>query len=44
VVSRGGRWQIVQRLEVNAFSRERIDASVAELVEERSAVQGLGLV
>jgi len=44
VVSRDGRWEIVQGLEVNVFSRERIDASVAELVEERTAVQGLGLV
>ena len=44
VVSRDGRWEIVQGLDVNAFSRERIDASVAELVEERTAVQGLGLV
>jgi malate dehydrogenase len=44
VVSRGGRWEIVQGLEIDAFSRERIDASVAELVEEREAVTGLGLL
>jgi malate dehydrogenase len=44
VVSRGGRWEIVQGLEIDAFSRERIDASVAELVEERAAVRGLGLL
>jgi malate dehydrogenase len=44
VVSRGGRWEIVQGLDVNAFSRERIDASVAELLEEREAVTGLGLL
>jgi malate dehydrogenase len=44
VVSRGGRWEIVQGLEIDAFSRERIDASVAELVEERDAVKGLGLI
>ncbi|MDD9205543.1 malate dehydrogenase, partial [Georgenia sp. 10Sc9-8] len=41
-VSRDGRWEIVQDLEVNEFSRTRIDASVAELTEEREAVQGLG--
>lgn len=40
----GGRWEIVQGLEVDAFSRERIDASVAELVAEREAVRALGLL
>lgn len=44
VVSRGGRWEIVQGLELDAFSRERIDASVRELSEEREAVAKLGLV
>ena len=34
------RWEIVQGLEINDFSRARIDASVAELAEERDAVQG----
>ncbi|MEV6983330.1 malate dehydrogenase [Sphaerisporangium sp. NPDC051017] len=43
-VSRGGRWEIVQGAPVNAFSRERIDASVRELSEERDAVAGLGLI
>jgi malate dehydrogenase len=43
-VSRGGRWEIVQGLEIDDFSRTRIDASVAELQEERDAVQGLGLL
>jgi malate dehydrogenase len=37
----GGEWEIVEGLEVGAFSRERIDASVDELVEEREAVKGL---
>ena len=37
------RWEIVQGLELDDFSRARIDASVAELVEERDAVAGLGL-
>jgi malate dehydrogenase len=40
----GGEWSIVQGLEVPAFSRERIDASVMELQEERDAVSQLGLV
>ncbi|MBV2362978.1 malate dehydrogenase [Streptomonospora nanhaiensis] len=44
VVSRGGRWEIVPDLEIDAFSRERIDASVQELSEEREAVRKLGLL
>ena len=44
VTSSGGEWEIVQGLEVSAFSRGRIDASVAELVEERDAVRALGLI
>ncbi len=44
VTSSGGEWQVVQGLEVSDFSRGRIDASVAELVEERDAVRELGLL
>ena len=44
VTSVAGRWEIVQGLEVSDFSRARIDASVAELVEERDAVRDLGLL
>ncbi|WP_405107714.1 malate dehydrogenase [Micromonospora sp. NBC_01405] len=44
VVARDGRFEIVQGLDVDEFSRQRIDASVAELQEERAAVQGLGLL
>jgi malate dehydrogenase len=40
----GGEYSIVEGLEITDFSRERIDASVAELKEERDAVAGLGLV
>jgi malate dehydrogenase len=40
----GGEWKIVEGLEITDFSRQRIDASVAELVEERDAVRELGLV
>jgi malate dehydrogenase len=43
-VSRNGSWEIVQGLEINEFSRERIDASVRELEEERDAVRKLGLI
>ena len=39
-----GDWAIVADLEIDAFSRGRIDASVAELVEERDAVRTLGLI
>jgi len=44
VVARGGRYEIVQGLALDEFSRQRIDATVAELVEERDAVGKLGLV
>lgn len=40
----GGEWKIVQDLEIPDFSRERIDASAAELMEERKAVEELGLI
>ncbi len=43
-VSADGSWKIVQGLEIDEFSRARIDASVAELVEERDAVRSLGLI
>jgi malate dehydrogenase len=35
---RGGKWEIVQGLPINQFSRQKIDASVAELKEEKSLV------
>jgi malate dehydrogenase len=44
VISRGGLWEIVEDLEVDDYSRQRIDASVAELEEERDAVRSLGLI
>jgi malate dehydrogenase len=40
----GGDYEVVDGLEITDFSRERIDASVAELNEEREAVDGLGLI
>ncbi|GAA3563402.1 malate dehydrogenase [Amycolatopsis ultiminotia] len=44
VTAKNGKYEIVQGLEIDEFSRTRIDASVAELAEERDAVQKLGLV
>ena len=44
VTCSGGEWKIVGDLELNDFSREKIDATVAELTEERDAVQKLGLI
>src|ERR1700692_4673469 len=38
---RGGKWEIVQNISINDFSRAKIDASVAELKEERSMVSKL---
>jgi malate dehydrogenase len=40
----GGTWSIVPDLDIDSFSRARIDASVAELGEERDAVAELGLI
>jgi malate dehydrogenase len=40
----GGEWRLVEGLEINDFSRERIDKTVAELKEERDAVKQLGLI
>ncbi|WP_420452656.1 malate dehydrogenase [Ilumatobacter sp.] len=39
-----GEWSIVQGLDINEFSRTRIDATAHELVEERDAVSDLGLI
>jgi malate dehydrogenase len=44
VTTAGGEYTIVQGLDIDEFSRARIDASVAELVEERDAVKELGLI
>ena len=40
----GGKYEIVKGLEIDAYSRAKIDASVAELQEERDAVRALGLI
>jgi malate dehydrogenase len=44
VTTKGGNWTIVSGLEIDDFSRARIDKSTAELAEERSAVTELGLI
>ena len=40
----GGEWKLVEGLDIDDFSQERIDASVEELKGERDAVKGLGLL
>ena len=44
VTCAGGEWHVVDGLELDPFSRVRIDASVAELAEEHRAVARLGLL
>ncbi len=44
VTCSGGGWSIVHGLEIDEFSRDRIDISVAELAEERDTVRELGLI
>jgi malate dehydrogenase len=39
-----GSYSIVQGLAIDDYSRAKIDASVAELQEEREAVRALGLI
>jgi malate dehydrogenase len=44
VTCSGGKYEIVQDLEISDFSRERIEVTVNELKEEREAVQKLDLI
>ena len=44
VTTKDGDWSIVEGLEIDDFSRGKIDASTAELAEERDAVTELGLI
>jgi malate dehydrogenase len=44
VTTKDGNWSIVQGLEIDEFSRGRIDKSTAELADERKAVTELGLI
>ena len=43
-VCKNGKYEIVQGLDIDAYSRGKIDASVAELADERDAVKQLGLI
>jgi malate dehydrogenase len=43
-IAKNGEWSVVEGLELDAFSKPRIDASVAELREEYDAVKELGLI
>ncbi len=44
VTTRNGDWEIVPGLDINDFSRGKMDATAAELIEERDAVTELGLI
>ncbi|KAA1374605.1 malate dehydrogenase [Aeromicrobium fastidiosum] len=44
VTTSNGDWEIVQGLEIDDFSRAKMDATAQELVEERDAVTELGLI
>ncbi len=44
VTTANGNWEIVQGLEIDDFSRSRMDATAQELIEERDAVKELGLI
>jgi malate dehydrogenase len=43
-ICRDGGWEIVKGLEIDDFSRAKIDASVAELVSERDTVASQGMI
>lgn len=43
-VVRDGNWEIVEGLEIDEYSRSKIEASVAELASERDTVRELGLI
>ena len=40
-VCKGGKWQIVQGLDIDSFSRARMNTTAQELKEERDAVKSL---
>jgi malate dehydrogenase len=44
VTCKNGEYSIVQGLEIDKFSRAKMDATAAELEEERQAVRELGLI
>jgi malate dehydrogenase len=44
VTCSGGEWSVVEGLQIDDFSQEKIDATNAELAEERAAVEKLALL
>jgi malate dehydrogenase len=44
VTTSGGDWSIVEGLDIDDYSRAKIDASATELADERQAVKELGLI
>jgi malate dehydrogenase len=44
VTCRAGGYEIVSGLDIDDFSRAKIDASAQELVDERRSVEDLGLI
>lgn len=44
VTAHNGSWQLVPGLELDEFSRGKVAASIAELTDERSAIEKLGLI
>lgn len=44
MTARGGRYQIVEGLEVNAFARKRMEITAQELLDEMEQVKALGLI
>jgi len=43
-VCKDGQYQIVQGLDIDNYSRTKIDATAAELADERDAVSDLGFI
>lgn len=43
-VCKNGDFEVVQGLDINEFSRQKMDATAKELAEERDAVEQLGLI
>ena len=41
VTCSGGKYEMIQNLEIDAFSRERMNATLKELEEERDAIKHL---
>ena len=39
-----GEWSIVEGLDIDEFSRSKIDASLAELIDERDTVKAQGMI